>query len=81
MLPMDCAAAMKVTFLERKQPWLAGHCEVICDWGGALSYGSAGMGALHYQFSPTTVVIFAALGTASEIGTVLGYKLTHRAVA
>lgn len=78
---MDVASSAKVAFLENGKPWCAGHCEVISDWGGALSYGVGGASILRYGASFTTVAIFLALGCASEIGTTLGYKLTHRAVA
>lgn len=81
MLPMDLCASMKITLLDRGSPWLAGHCELVSDWGGVLSYGIGGASVLRYGLSLTTVFIFLCLGAASELGTVLGYKLTHRAVA
>lgn len=80
MLPMDIAGAAKIAFLDKERPVLAGHCELISDWGGALSYGVGGASILRYGFSLTTVVIFLALGAASELGTVIGWKITHRAV-
>lgn len=78
MFPMDISAAAKVSFLERHKPWMAGHMEVINDWGGALSYGIGGSALLRYGFSFTTLAIFVALGFASELGTVTGYRLTNR---
>lgn len=80
MAPMDCAGAMKISFLEQGHPWRAGHCELISDWGGVLSYGVGGASVLHFGLSFTTAFIFLCLGCASELGTVLGHKLTHRAV-
>jgi len=78
---MDMAAAMKVTLLDQHRPFRAGLCEVVSDWGGVLSYGVGGVGALRYGFSLTTTAIFLALGTASVLGTVLGHRLTNRSVA
>jgi hypothetical protein len=81
MAPMDTAAAMKITYLERHHPWRAGLCEVVSDYGGVLSYGVGGVACLRYRLSITTGVIFVALGTASILGTVLGHRLTNRSVA
>jgi hypothetical protein len=76
MLPMDIAAAAKITFLEHHRPWIAGFCEVVNDWGGALSFGVGGAAIIRYGLSFTTVVIFLALGSASVLGTVVGYRLS-----
>ena len=81
MLPMDCAAAAKITLLDRRKPMLAGLCEVVNDWGGVLSYGVGGVALLRYGASFTTAVIFLALGAASVLGTTLGFHITNRAVA
>lgn len=81
MTPMDTASAMKVAYLEQHQAWRAGLCEVVSDWGGALSYGLSGVGLFRYRASFTTAVIFLALGCASIFGTVLGHRLTNRSVA
>ena len=81
MAPMDTAAAMKVTLLDQHRPFRAGLCEVGSDWGGVLSYGVGGVGALRYGLSITTTVIFLALGSASIVGTVLGHRLTNRSIA
>lgn len=78
MLPMDVASAAKIDLLDRNKPWHAGGCEVINDWGGALTYGIGGAAILRYRASLTTVVIFLALGCASILGTVLGHRLTNR---
>jgi len=78
MLPMDMAAAAKNTYLDTGKSWKAGHMEVINDFGGILSYGVGGAAVLRFGFSPTTVWVFLCLGCASEIGTVLGWKLTNR---
>jgi hypothetical protein len=80
MMPMDTAAAMKINLLDQNKPWKAGFCEIVSDWGGALSYGVSGAGVLRYGASFTTAVIFMALGSASLIGTVVGNRLTHRSV-
>lgn len=80
MLPMDFCAAAKVTYLETKRPWMAGHAEVISDWGGALSYGCGGAAIIRYGWSFTTVFILLCLGAASELGTVLGWRFTNKVV-
>lgn len=78
MFAQDSAASAKVKFLETGHPWLAGHCELVNDWGAALSIGISGGALFKYGASLTTVVIFLALGFASELGTWTGYRLTNR---
>ena len=81
MLPMDIAAAAKIDLLDQHHPWLAGYCEIVNDWGGALTYGIGGAAILRYRLSITTIVIFLSLGAASVLGTFLGYRLTNREIA
>lgn len=81
MLPMDACGAMKIDLLDQNKPWAAGLCELVSDWGGVLSYGVTGAGVLRYRLSLTTCVIFASLGLASLLGTVLGHRLTNRSPA